>query len=134
MVNMRYIFLVSINILFGITAFAQIDSTDQDLSLIYKCWKNSREEATQTSINIYRPCTYKDFPASRFRDVIEFETNDQCSYLYLAPNDGHHMVPGKWKYDKLKQSLVIYDTSGKVVYNFKLISIEESMLKLEKQY
>ena len=129
---MRNTFLLALIIFYRVTAFAQSDSTNQDLSLLYKCWTYSREEATQSSPDIYRPCTYKIFPASRFRDRLEFETNGKCSYLYLDPVDRHHMVPGKWKYDKLKQSIIIFDSSGDIVYNFKLISIDENMLKLER--
>jgi len=116
-----------------ILSFGQVDSNYFDRTVIHKCWTNSREEATQSSIFIYRPCDYKTFPPSRFRDRIEFEENGKCSYLYLAPNDGHYMVQGEWKYDKLKQLLIIKDKSGRIVYNFKVISIENELLKMEQQ-
>lgn len=111
----------------------QIDSNYFDLSIIHKCWTNSREEATESSIFIYRPCDYKIFPTSRFRDHIEFEENGKCSFLYLAPNDAHHMVKGEWAYDKLNKLIVIKDKFGKIVYNFKVISIKDDLLKVEQQ-
>ena len=109
------------------------DSTTIDLSMIQGCWINSREESSQFSIYIFRPCDYKSFPLSRFRDRIQFEPDGECSYLYLAPNDAHHMVTGKWIYDKLKQNIEITDTYGHIAYKFKVISISKDMLKVEEQ-
>ena len=116
-----------------ILAFGQKDSTTIDLSMIQRCWTNSREESAQFSISIFRPCDYKSFPLSRFRDRIQFEPDGECSYLYLAPNDAHHMVTGKWIYDKLKQNIEITDTYGHIAYKFKVISISKDMLKVEEQ-
>ena len=42
------------------------------------------------------------------------------------------MVQGLWIYDKLTQCIIIKDKSGKIVYNYKVISIENDLLKMEQ--
>jgi hypothetical protein len=130
---MKPLFYFLIFFYFPILCFGQVDSGYFEMSVIQKCWTNSREEANQTSTFIYRPCDYKTFPPSRFRDRIEFEENGKCSYLYLAPTDGHYMVQGEWTYDKSKQVITIKDKSGHIAYNFKAISVDYYLLKLERQ-
>ena len=130
---MRNTILIVSMIFFPILVFGQKDSTTIDLSFILKCWTNSREEAAQSSTSIFRPCNYKTFPPSRFRDQIQFELDGKCLYLYLAPNDAHHLVPGKWIYDKPNQNILITDTTGHIVYNFKVISISKDLFRVQEQ-
>lgn len=119
-------------ILLPAICFSQQDSININLSEIYKCWKNSREEYNQNSSSfIYRPCEYKTFPPSRFREQFEFEENGKCSWLQLAPNDGHFMVQGEWIYNKEKHVLLINNKSGKIIYYFKLNSLSKDLMKLE---
>ena len=128
---MRNNFLLIALIFFPTLSFAQKDSITVDLSLLQGCWTNSREEVTKSSISIFRPCNYKSFPPSRFRDRIQFEPNGKCSWLFLAPNDGHHMVAGNWIYEKTKQNIIITDATGNKVYKFKVISISKDLLEVE---
>jgi hypothetical protein len=113
-------------------SFGQKDSSKLEKSPILNCWTNSREETKSLDTLIFRPCDYKEFPASMFREIFEFKPAGKCTYLYLAPNDQHHMVEGSWIYDEKKQTLIIKDRSGKVVYNFKVYSIKNDLLALEK--
>ncbi len=130
---MKVFFYSLVFLYFPIVCFGQVDSSYFDISAIHKCWTNSREEEKQSSVSIYRPCDYKIFPASRFRDRIEFEENGKCSRLFLAPNDGHYMIQGEWTYNKLKQIITIKDQSGQIAYHFKVISLNKDVMKIEHQ-
>ena len=75
----------------------------------YLCqhWVNSREEQQQTDTDqIYRPKDFKGFPASRFRMQYIFYKNGDCEWYYLAPDDGHHFKPGKWRIDPSDKSVL----------------------------
>jgi hypothetical protein len=114
------------------TCYAQKDSINIDISPLYKCWTDSREENEKGVLSkIYRPCDFKKFQSSWFRGRFEFKQNGECSWLHLAPNDAHYMIQGNWSYDKGQQIIIIKDKSEKIIYKFKVISIATDLLKIE---
>ncbi len=103
----------------------------QDKSLLIGCWTDSREENVgDTDISIYRPCEYKEFPPSRFRFTMELRENNECSWLYLAPNDAHHMKEGTWMYEEKDATLVIFDENQNEIKRFKIEFLDEDILKV----
>lgn len=118
----------------SVSSSAQTDTMFVGESPLYKCWIDSHEENEKGSkILIYRPCDYyKRFTSSRFRAKFEFNKNGQCSFLVLAPDDAHYMTTGSWKFiDNQRSILIIKDTAGKIVYQYKIVSVSNDMLKLE---
>lgn len=96
------------------------------------CWTDSREEYSyEDGFKIFRPCEYKRFPPSRFRFKMDLKAGGSCSWLWLAPNDGHRMKPGTWTYDEESKKLVIRDESGKVVKEYVVLEVSGEMLKVK---
>ena len=57
---------------------------------LYQKWVDSREEnKANASSKIFRPSTFKKFPASRFRMKYSFSKNGTCTYSWLSPIDRH---------------------------------------------
>jgi len=94
------------------------------------CWTDSREENTDNT-NIYRPCDFKSFPISRFRFKMDLKENGSCAYLYLAPNDAHHMKDGTWTFDENTKTLKIFNASNEVIKNFIIAKVGEDILQIE---
>ena len=98
----------------------------------YNCWLASYEEdEPNTNIKIYRPCDYKEFKPSMFRQSITYEKNGVCKYLQLSPNDAHYFVEGKWIYNKKKKVVTIKDDKNKDVFKFKIKKLEKTLMKAE---
>jgi hypothetical protein len=131
MINRLFFFILAITCN---QCVAQKASSTLDISSLYNCWTDSREETSlDSSFSIFRPCDFKSFPASRFRFRIEFKENGECSWLNLAPNDAHYMVQGTWSYDKEKRIITVKDQSGNVFATYKPISIAGDIMKVEKK-
>ncbi|MCB9233712.1 MAG: hypothetical protein H6581_18790 [Bacteroidia bacterium] len=85
------------------------------------CWTDSREEnAPGSTTQAFRPCDFKKFPASRFRFRMDLKSDQTCQWLYLAPNDAHHMEPGTWTYDPGTHLLKIKNNAGKEVQKYEV--------------
>ena len=99
---------------------------------IIGCWTSSIEEANPNSNeSVFRPCDFKIFPPRRYRYRIELNDNDNCSWLVLAPNDGHYMTDGTWSYNKETQTICIFDLSMKVINKFKIIELKKDIMKTQ---
>ena len=92
------------------------------------CWMHAYEEEKGESGKIYRPCDFRDFPPSRFRDSMEFMIRGECSYKVLASNDAHHMAAGRWEYLEATKQVKIYDADGKVVKSLQIIKVGDDIL------
>lgn len=100
-----------------------------DLRLLYKEWKHSYEEVTD-SVQIYRPSDFKEFQASWFRQVYEFKSDNICNYLVLSPTDAHYFEEGIWSYSSTDQLLKIFDINGNIITEYKIVELNENLLKL----
>ena len=122
------IFILSILLTTGLN----MDScSDVDTQLIFNKWVHSQEEKTEVkSQQIYRPADYKEFPASRFRQIFDFMENGICEYMYLHPTDKHSMKPGTWSYDEKTNLITIKDEDGKEVYSITLVELKKDKLLL----
>lgn len=101
------------------------------IALLEKSWTQSPEEKTSDDIEIYRSSDSRDFPASRYRQILEFEDNDVCNYLVLSPNDGHYMETGNWEFDDKTNSITISNSDSEIIYEFELVELTEDILKLK---
>lgn len=98
-----------------------------------KCWTDSREDNIQgAGTNIYRPCDFKDFPASRFRFRMELNENGSCNYLHLASNCAHYIAPGSWTFNAQNKHLEIRDQKEQVIWTFKILNLHKDVMEIEK--
>jgi len=96
------------------------------------CWTDSREENIQNSdTQVYRPCDYKSFPTFRFRFVMNLKKKNKCTWLYLAPNDAHHMKDGTWTFNEKTRILKIFNNDKQEVKSFEIAVIKENKLILK---
>lgn len=58
--------------------------------------------------------------------------NEACDWLYLAPNDAHHMRPGTRKFSDGTNTLKIYNEEGQEVRSFQMVDIGKDQLKWRK--
>jgi hypothetical protein len=120
------IFLASLSI----CSFGQVDSISQ--SELLGCWTDSREENTQNSnVAIFRPCDFKSFPSSRFRFRMDLKDNNICSWLYLAPDDGHYMKDGTWTFDSITMTLKVFNANAEEIESFVVIATNKDILKIK---
>jgi hypothetical protein len=123
--------------LFFITLFnscaTQKHTSGTDISALYNCWVDSREENPAGAKNyIYRPCDFKEFAPSRYRHRIEFKPNGECSSLKLSPTDAHYMAAAKWTYDKDQKIVTVKDETDKVIFQFKIVSLTKDKMEIDK--
>ena len=124
------IWILLIGIILSLDSCGQKESISE--SDLVGCWTDSREEnTTDSELNIFRPCDFKVFPASRYRYLFELNANHKCSWLYLAPNDAHHMVDGTWTYNKESRWLEIFDLEGNSVNKLKVSELDKDLMKIE---
>ena len=127
--NMKksFIFFFAI-LLLGCNSDEILNPYQIDINELKKEWVHSSEEETD-STQIYRPVDYKEFPASRYRQVYSFSDSGKCRYLVLAPNDAHYFKNGTWTYSENNQKLVIYNSTEQTLIEFKIISVTMNLLK-----
>jgi len=126
---MKY-WILSLVVIFSLTCYAQENNVSE--SDLIGCWTHSKEENhVDSEVMVYRPCDYKEFPASRYRHRMELKENSKCSWLYLAPNDAHHMVEGTWTYEKENRVIEIFDVKGEPANKFMLIEVHEKIMKVK---
>ncbi len=93
-------------------------------------WVHAYEEDDEGGHAIYRPSEYRDFPASRFRQVFHFKDDNVCTFLVLAPDDGHYYQDGHWQYDDDTAIVRVSDKSY-VIYEFRVVELTDKLLKIE---
>ena len=114
-----------------IVAGCKNDHNTIQKSLLIKGWTHSSEESIPGEFEVYRPSNYKEFPASRYRQIFNFRDNDLCEYLVLEANDGHTMKNGNWEFDDKANTLKISNGNSEVLYEFEVIELSDNLLKLK---
>lgn len=107
------------------------------ISELIGCWTHSMEEditglTNEESRQIYRPCDYKEFEASRYRAVYDLAEDGLCEYLALAANDAHFMTDGLWEYDDTDQLLIIRQMDNTLVAQYRVFRAENDRLILQQ--
>jgi hypothetical protein len=104
----------------------------------YNCWKASLEEddnVTGFEIKAYRPCDYKEFRPSLYRQTFSFNRNGTCLYLRMAANDAHYNAEGKWYYRRRDGLITIKDSQDKVVFKIRVRHLDKNKMKISvKEY
>ena len=100
-------------------------------SLLEKTWSHATEEERSKDVEIYRPSDFKEFPASRYRQVFDFEADGVCQYLVLSPTDAHAMETGTWKYDGTTNRLSIFNGNMVKIYDYEIEELSQDILKLK---
>jgi len=101
------------------------------ISLIENGWTQSSEEKASEEIEVYRPKGYKDFPASRYRQIFNFYSNNVCEYLVLSANDSHYMESGSWEYANKTTIIKIFNSDFRMVYQFEVLELSNNLLKMK---
>ena len=115
---------------FSFTGCFTTQETDTS-DLLVNCWTHSHEEDAQDGKQIFRPCDFKSFGPSHYRNKLVLKANQNAEYLELSPTDAHTMQPGKWVYDAKSKILRIMNAAGTVISTFTVISIESDKLLLQ---
>ncbi len=117
-------------LLIGLTTVSCEKEKDKSkLYLLKRTWVHSYEEG----YDIYRPSDYKKFPPSWFRQTFGLRDGYKCSYLVSAPNDGHYMEEGTWRFDEKKNILTILNRGLEVVTCFEILELKEDILKVKNR-
>lgn len=88
--------------------------------LLANCWTHSYEEEAQDGLKVFRPCDYKTFPPSRYRNTFTLNADKTCNASVLAANDGHYSEKGSWTFDADNKILKI--NNGQLV-TYKVVEI-----------
>ena len=122
--------LLTLSILISCKTKPQKNS-DSDYPFI-GCWMHSYEEnPSYESPYFFRPCNFKEFPVSRFRQSFEFMENGDCRWLELADNDAHYFENGTWELNEENMTISVKDKKGNTRFDLKLVEIEKDLLKID---
>ncbi|MBL4655805.1 MAG: hypothetical protein JKY33_08285 [Bacteroidia bacterium] len=128
---MRHFLILIFNIVITLNLSAQDANVGFVRSDFINCWKHSYEEETVNSeYKIYRPCGYKEFPASRYRRFFDFKANGNCSWFVLAPNDAHYKVDGEWEFHKERNIIEVKNSDAKIIFTIEVHKLQEDLLKI----
>ena len=93
-------------------------------------WVNSRE--SDMSI-VWRPNTYKSYPASRFREKIIYNKNGECKKLMLSPNDAHCFTENRWRLSKIQSNrIIIYNSKGEKIKYMTINKLDSISLEFQQ--
>ena len=124
------LFIVVLTSVMTITSCEKDDEINQ-LSLLRKSWTHSYEEKALEGVQIYRPSDYKDFQSSWYRQIFNFEDNNECDYYVLAPNDAHFMASGSWDYNDKINIIKVFNSDSEMIYEFEVVVLTDDLLKLK---
>jgi len=114
-----------------ISACNTIKNTPPNTAL-YQTWLDSREEnKVNASSKIFRPSTFKTFPASRFRMKYSFSENGTCTYSWLSPIDRHEQRACTYIFNGGK--IQLFDTKQQKVKVLKVLTLSRDKLLIQVQ-
>lgn len=95
---------------------------------IYKYWSHSYEEDTE-EWKAYRPDEF-DFPPSRGREGFGLKKDGQFILYKIAPADGLLSIEGKWELIQESTIKATFSDPDYLPKVFKIISLEDEVLKI----
>lgn len=127
----KYLFLFLSFILISCQENSNPITPGTEIENLFKSWTNSFEvQGTNSKVRIFRPSDYKEFPLSRYREVLIFEKDNTCSYLVVAPTDGLYFEKGKWSVIEMKENIfAIFDSTQKLYKKFQIVELRSDLLK-----
>jgi hypothetical protein len=104
------------------------------LECIYNHWIHSHEEDFQGK-KVYRPSTF-NFPPSRGRQGFEIKINGEFVQYIIGRSDRQEKLIGNYKFlDHNILSISLSDQKQqKISFQLKILSCDENMLVIEKNY
>jgi hypothetical protein len=102
------------------------------LQCLLRSWGHSYEEDTD-DVTVYRPKGF-NFPLSRGRDGIEFQSGGRAVHTDAGPDDRGRVVMGSWKSlegDTLDVRLGLGDGASRLMT---VIVCDQDVLKVRWQY
>ncbi len=106
------------------------NSLQKENSFLANCWTHSYEEQTQDELKIYRPCAYKTFPPSRYRNTFTLNADNTCQASVLSPTDAHYNQGGNWTFNENTKILEINNGQVKI---YKVIELTKDKLTVKVQ-
>jgi len=88
-------------------------------------WVEKNEDREQ-DICFYQPSTIIDPSFARYRHQMILNKDNSCQFLYLAPNDAHHMKDASWAYFPPK--LYLLEDKVDIIKSFDLLSIKDTLM------
>jgi len=61
----------------------------------------------------------------RFNEKFNFQSDSSCRYLYLAPNDAHHMKNARWTYNNNR--IDVYNESDRPIKHYMIYSVTDTL-------
>lgn len=107
------------------------EDTLNEKNMLIKSWVHSYEEDTDVQM-VYRPIDAREFPPSRYRQVLIFDENNRCRYLVLAPDDGHYFEQGSWYYKETEKTIIIKNAQEEIKYSLKVVRLGSDILAVLK--
>lgn len=109
----------------------ELESPPIDLGQLAQHWVHSYEEDGEPiDGQVYRPFDSWEFPPSWFRMAYVFHEGGDLEWMYLAPDDGHHLKPGSWELDPPMGPTVYVDAGGP--HLFEILELTEDLLRLRE--
>lgn len=99
---------------------------------IFQYWIHSREEDIET-VRVYRPSDY-EFPPSRGRDGFEFRENGEFIQYGIGPTDRLQRIRGTWTAEGENQIRVSFKADQQESYTIQVVSCDESLLKIRRDF
>jgi len=105
-------------------------SLEATSDILVGSWTRSMEEETGKS-QIFRPSDFKSFPLARFREHYILNKDGTCRFYVLAPDCAHYFTDGNWTYNPSSKILRINGASNTPEISYKIISLENDLLKVD---
>lgn len=99
----------------------------------YKTWVHSYEENANDTSEVYRPESYKEFQASRFRMIYTFEELGNCQWFVLHPADAHYFESGTWLTSgEDNREILLYNAEGQLqkFISFRIQTLQRDLLQI----
>lgn len=97
----------------------------------HSSWIHTYEEDGGAGGQVFRPDVGQELPPSRFRMSYFFAKDGSCKWLYLAPNDAHHMKDARCEINAHTGEVRFMDGT-EVAHRFKILSIEADRMVIER--
>lgn len=105
----------------------QLSNTD----LLCRHWVYSGDEQRSgDSGQLFRPAGSREFPGGLFRMEYKFSNDGTCEWMWMSPNDGHRMLPGKWSWDSEDPTMLRIDKGFGTKVAFRITELSSNAMRL----
>lgn len=136
----RFLCIIAVSLLFNSFAFMPAHAAPAakhqkmiNTAHLLQHWVHSYEEETPgKTIQIFRPKNSRTFGPSHFRMRYEFAKDGSCKWLFLAPNDAHHLKSGQWRLEPATSATpaTLHITKDGDTVSYTIIELSKKILRL----